>query len=60
MRYEGAEGADVSAEDALALWRQEQPGDPWVEIATVRVKENDEVRARITGFTGFALATNRR
>ena len=58
--YEGAEPGDVSAEDGLAIWRQEQPGEPWVEIATVRLKENDEVRARITGFTGFALATNRR
>ena len=60
VQYEGAESEDVGVEDALALWRQEQPGDPWVELATLRLKDNDEVRARITGFTGFALATNRR
>ena len=59
VQYEGAEPGDVATEDRLAVWRQEQPGEPWVEIATVRLKENDEVRARITGFTGFALATNR-
>ena len=57
--YEGAEPGDVAAEDLLAVWRQEQPGEPWVQISTVRLKENDEARARITGFTGFALATNR-
>jgi hypothetical protein len=60
VEYQGAESEDVRSEDLLALWRQEHPDSAWVRLATVRLKENDEVRARITGFTGFALATNRR
>jgi hypothetical protein len=60
VEYDGAEAQDIDREDELSLWRQERPDLPWVRLATVRLKDEDEVRARITGFTGFALATNRR
>jgi len=60
VEYQRAESEDVRSKELLALWRQEHPDSAWVQLATVRLKEKDEVRARITGFTGFALATNRR
>jgi hypothetical protein len=58
VSYRNAEAEDVRLEDQFSLWRQEQADAPWVQLATVRVKDNKEVRANITGFTGFALATN--
>lgn len=37
-------------------WRQEMPGQPWEKIGSVRVDDLTEVRARIEGFTRYALA----
>jgi hypothetical protein len=58
VRYAEADPADVGLPDELFLWKQERPDAPWLRLATVRVKDAKEVRARITGFTGFALATD--
>lgn len=48
---------DESFELRLDIWKQERPGLPWNRLGTVRFKDNDEVRAQITGFTGFAVAS---
>ena len=51
------DGKDAEVEDRLSIWRQEGPGQPWIRQGTLRIKDNDEVRAQITGFTGFAVAS---
>lgn len=56
VRYGRAQGEDLAREDSVFLWRREREVDPWVRIATVRVKDLDEIRAEITGFTAFSLA----
>lgn len=43
--------------DALTLWRQEQPGQRWFPIGTVKASDIEELEASITGFTGFAVAS---
>ncbi len=51
-----ADDDDVEFEDRLDLWRQEAPGDPWVRSGKLKLEEEDEIRAEITGFTGFVIA----
>lgn len=41
--------------DAL-IWKQEQPGQPWFPLGTVKDLDAREFRARITSFTGFVIA----
>ncbi len=48
--------ADDLLELRLRIWRQEQSGDPWFPITSLRIRE-DEIRADIASFTGFALAS---
>lgn len=52
--YYGLAGA--VDEDHVFVWRQESDGLPWLRIASVRLKDDDEVRAEITGFSAFSLA----
>jgi hypothetical protein len=53
----GASDSDDEAfERRLDLWRQERPGEPWVRSGTLKLDDLDEMRAEITGFTGFVLA----
>ncbi|HET7585362.1 MAG TPA: hypothetical protein VFK13_10660 [Gemmatimonadaceae bacterium] len=47
---------DSSDEDEFFIWRQEQVGQPWVRLGSVRVKDQKEVEAEIDGFTNFAIA----
>ncbi|HSM35043.1 MAG TPA: hypothetical protein VK837_01485 [Longimicrobiales bacterium] len=51
-----ADEADAEFEGRLDLWRQERPGDPWIRAGTLKLEDLDEMRAEITGFTGFVLA----
>ncbi|MEN8376194.1 MAG: hypothetical protein ABFS34_12165 [Gemmatimonadota bacterium] len=51
-----ADSDDIEFEGRLDLWRQEAPGDPWIRSGTLKLEDLDEVRAEITGFTGFVLA----
>lgn len=37
-------------------WRQENPGEPWRRVGSVRLHDLNEVRAEVEGFTGYALA----
>ncbi|MFL5579200.1 MAG: hypothetical protein ACJ8AO_02420 [Gemmatimonadaceae bacterium] len=55
------EDGDVDAEDdairsELAIWRQEQLGQPWVRLSSRLEVGVDEVEARLTGFTNYAVA----
>jgi hypothetical protein len=44
--------------DRAAFWKQETVGASWTRIGTVRLDEADEMRADLTGFTRYALASN--
>lgn len=48
--------SDERIDARMRVWQQEQPGQPWVSIGTVRFKEAREIEGRIDGFTGFAIA----
>jgi hypothetical protein len=47
---------DDSLETTLAIWRQENPGDPFVRLASVLSADLDEAEAELTGFSRYALA----
>ncbi len=47
---------DDLLEHTLAIWRQENPGDPFERLSSVLSIELDEADAEITGFTRYALA----
>jgi hypothetical protein len=49
-------GQDDSLEHTLAIWRQENPGDPFVRLLSVLTVETDEAEAELTGFSRYALA----
>lgn len=50
------DGEDDSLESTLSIWRQEQPGDPFVRLTSVLSVELDEAEAELTGFSRYALA----
>jgi hypothetical protein len=47
---------DVTLESALAIWRQEKVGDPFVRLGTVLRADLDEAEATLEGFSRYALA----
>jgi hypothetical protein len=52
---------DVDAEDdshetQLAIWKQEAPGLPWIRLSSYVDLSADEVEAKLTGFTGYAIS----
>ena len=51
------DGNDLNLEAALRIWQQEMPNVPWLPLATIRIDE-DDLRANVLGFTGFAMASN--
>lgn len=54
--FDGDGDDDPELEDEIDLWRQEQPGAPWVRIGDVKDLERDELRAFLESFTRFAAA----
>lgn len=40
----------------IKVWKQEQPGLPWLPQATFRI-DDDDAEAQILSFTGFAMAS---
>ncbi len=51
------DAVDAELEDGLHVWRRETLGGEWQRLGTVRRKETVELQARVTGFTGFVIAT---
>jgi len=49
-------GVDDALERTLAIWRQENPGDPFVRLTSALTIEIDEAKADLTGFSRYALA----
>ena len=50
------DATDDSLRSSFSIWRQELPGDPWFKLGSAVFKDQDEVRASITGFTRYAIA----
>jgi hypothetical protein len=50
------DGSDTEVETLLAIWRQEAPGQRWTKLVSEVEIEIDEIKADITGFTGYAFA----
>lgn len=48
---------DRRFESRLNIWKRERPGSPWFRQGTVRFEDDDEIKAKITSFTGFAVAS---
>lgn len=49
-------GTDDALKMLLSIWRQEQPGDPWVKVPSTSITLEDDVEADIVGFTRYAIA----
>jgi hypothetical protein len=47
---------DASIEQVMAVWRQEQPGQSYVKLGSVKVEELNEIEADLLGFTRYAIA----
>jgi hypothetical protein len=47
---------DRALERDARIWQQEQPGEPWFPLGTIKDFDAEELRARITSFTGFVIA----
>ncbi len=47
---------DDSIETILSIWRQENPGDPFVRLGPAVVKDLEEIEAELQGFSRYALA----
>jgi hypothetical protein len=47
---------DDEVEQLLSIWHQEQPGDPFVKVGSVKTEDARELLARLTGFSRFAIA----
>lgn len=66
MSFEEAEGdvdgdgdsddSDRSLERQLSIWFQEASGQPWRRLSSVVVEDNDEIEAKLNGFTTYAVA----
>lgn len=59
LDYDEAEEDFLLREDELDIWRQEEPGDPWERLGSIKVEELDEIEVLLLGFTRYALATGR-
>lgn len=51
-----SDGEDDSIERRMALWRQENPGDPLVKIGTVKTEGLRELKADLTSFSRYFIA----
>jgi hypothetical protein len=51
-----SDSEDTVIESTLAIWRQENPGDPFVRLSSVLTSDLAEADAKLTGFSRYALA----
>ncbi|MEZ4587201.1 MAG: hypothetical protein R2909_12430 [Gemmatimonadales bacterium] len=47
---------DDAIETRLSIWRQEDPGDPFVKIGTVKTEGARELKAFLTSFSRYAIS----
>jgi len=50
------DGSDDALRDDLAIWRREAAKDPWAKLATILKLDTEEAEAKLTGFSGYAVA----
>ena len=50
------DGEDSTIEHKLDIWRQERPGDPFFRVGTAKIEEDNEIEAKLNGFSRFAIA----
>jgi len=50
------DAADSTIEQLMAIWRQEQPGQSYVKIGSLKFEELEEIEAELLGFTRYAIA----
>lgn len=48
--------ADDQVKTALAIWRQETPGSPFIRLGSVNIESVEEMDADLLGFTRYAIA----
>jgi len=47
---------DAVIESQLSIWRQENPGDPFVKLSTIQDEVGNELKADLLGFSRYAIA----
>jgi hypothetical protein len=47
---------DDDIEDVLAIWRQENPGEAFVELSSFTIESFEEIEADLLGFSRYAIA----
>lgn len=50
------DGQDSDVERKLDIWRQELLGDPFFKVGTAKIEEENEIEAKLNGFSRFAIA----
>lgn len=50
------DAADTTLLPRLSIWRQEAAGLPWFKLVSSLTVTNDELEAKLTGFTSYAVA----
>lgn len=50
------DGQDTTVEQHLDIWRQEHPGDDFVRVGTAKSEDDNEIDARLNGFSRYAIA----
>ena len=48
--------ADTTIENALDIWRQEHPTDDFVRVGTAKLEDENEIEAKLNGFSRYAIA----
>jgi hypothetical protein len=47
---------DDLVEDQIDIWRQENPGDDFVQVGTAKLEDSNEIEAKLSGFSRYAIA----
>ena len=50
------DASDDAIRAKLAIWRREAANDPWAKLATILKLDVEEAEAKLTGFSGYAVA----
>lgn len=50
------DGDDEDLELTIAIWRQENPGDPFERLGSLLIDDLEEIDAELEGFSRYALA----
>lgn len=51
-----SDASDATVLSRIAIWKQESAGLPWVKLLSNLVVGADEIEAKLTGFTSYAIA----